>query len=147
MQCLKNCLQFNVLEGSVSSINPIPTDAFWPRNHWQWNDPHNVFIWIENCYLLTWNLAHTLCNLNALKEAIKFFWIWHEFFTEVIIYQHLQQVTYLLQEHFYLNIYYGNILLHFGLEGVKIHKIQKMFFSYPPPTNLQCKIIHSCNYS
>ena len=96
MQCLKNCLQFNVLEGSVSSINPIPTDAFWPRNHWQWNDPHNVFIWIENCYLLTWNLAHILCNLNALKEAIKFFWIWHEFFTEVIIYQHLQQVTYLL---------------------------------------------------
>ena len=28
MQCLKNDLSFNVLEGSVSSINPIPTDVF-----------------------------------------------------------------------------------------------------------------------
>ena len=30
---LKKCLQFNVSDGSVSSINPISTDVFWPRNH------------------------------------------------------------------------------------------------------------------
>ena len=39
-----------------------------------------------------------------------------------------------------------NILLHFALEGVKIHKIRKtFFFFYPPRINLQYKIIHSCN--
>ena len=35
MQCLKNGLEFNVSEGSVSLINPISTDLFWPRNRWQ----------------------------------------------------------------------------------------------------------------
>ena len=33
-----------------------------------------------------------------------------------------------LQEHFCLNIYYRNILLYFGLELVKNHKIKKIFF-------------------
>ena len=36
-----------------------------------------------------------------------------------------------LQEHNCLNIYYGNILLHFGLDGLKIHKTKKMFFFLP----------------
>ena len=35
MQGLKNSLQFNVSEGSVSSINPIFTVVFWYRNHWR----------------------------------------------------------------------------------------------------------------
>ena len=33
-----------------------------------------------------------------------------------------------LQEHFCLNIYYRNILLYFGFELVKNHKIKKIFF-------------------
>ena len=36
-----------------------------------------------------------------------------------------------LYKNIYLNIYYGNILLHFGLVGVKIHKINIIYiFSY-----------------
>ena len=42
-----------------------------------------------------------------------------------------------LQESFCLNIYYRNILLHFGWKWIK-NKIKKMFFfPYPPLTNLQ----------
>ena len=29
------------------------------------------FFWVENCYLLTWNLAHILSNLKAFKEGKK----------------------------------------------------------------------------
>ena len=35
--------------------------------------PHNLmkkapyFFWVENCYLLTWNLAHILSNLKTIK--------------------------------------------------------------------------------
>ena len=36
-----------------------------------------------------------------------------------------------LSEHICLNIYYGYILLHFGLEGVKIHTIKKKTFFVP----------------
>ena len=34
MQCLKNDLYFNVSDGSVSSINPVPTNIFWGCNCW-----------------------------------------------------------------------------------------------------------------
>ena len=54
------------------------------------------FFWVDNCYLLTWNLAHILSNLKTFLEAIKAFWMWLDIFTEVIIYQLFQQVTYLL---------------------------------------------------
>ena len=72
------------------------------------------------------------------------------FFTEVIT-QHFLQITYILlafvilqtlilfflcfsaicefQCRFYKNIYYGNVLLHFGLKEAKIHKIFKKCFS------------------
>ena len=36
--------------------------------------------WVENCYLLTWNLAHILSNLKTFKGAIKTFWIWRDTF-------------------------------------------------------------------
>ena len=36
--------------------------------------------WVENCYLLTWNLAHILSNLKSFKEAIKTFWMWPDIF-------------------------------------------------------------------
>ena len=36
-----------------------------------------------------------------------------------------------LQKHFCLNICYGNILLHFGLKAVKIHKVSKKCFFLP----------------
>ena len=42
-----------------------------------------------------------------------------------------------VSEHICLNIYYGYILLHFGLEGVKIHTIKKTFFLYPSLTNFK----------
>ena len=38
------------------------------------------FFCVEDCYLLTWNVAHILSDVI--------------FFTEAIIYQHVQQVTY-----------------------------------------------------
>ena len=80
MQSLKNGLQFNVSEGSVSSINPIPTDLFWPCNRLQrvgvkLSKSH--FFWIGNYYLLTWSLAHLLSNLKTFKKAIKT-WIWRK---------------------------------------------------------------------
>ena len=37
-----------------------------------------------------------------------------------------------LLEHFCLNICYGNILLHFGLEGDENHKIKKRLFLPTP---------------
>ena len=36
-----------------------------------------------------------------------------------------------LQKHFYHNVYYGNTLFHFGLERVKIIKIEKNIFLLP----------------
>ena len=36
------------------------------------------FFWVENWYLLTWNLAHMLSNLKTFKEAIKTSWMWHD---------------------------------------------------------------------
>ena len=36
-----------------------------------------------------------------------------------------------LLEHFCLNIHYENILLHFGLKGLKIHKTKKNVFFLP----------------
>ena len=73
---LKNDLQFNVSEGSLSSINTITLDVFWPCNSWQgweWNCPHHTSFSTKNCYLLNWNLAHMLSNLKT-------FWIWCDTF-------------------------------------------------------------------
>ena len=52
------------------------------------------FFCVEDCYLLTWNVAHILSNLKTFKEATKHVECDVIFFTEVIIYQHFQQVTY-----------------------------------------------------
>ena len=59
----------------------------------------------------------------------------------------LQVSIQFLKEQFYLNIYYGDILLDFGLKGVKNHKIKVRFFFYPPPINLQLKISNTCHYA
>ena len=39
IQCLKNGLLFDVSDGSVNSINPVPTDVL-PLNHWQ-----RIWVW------------------------------------------------------------------------------------------------------
>ena len=59
MQDLKIGLQFNVSEGSVCSINPIPTDVFdtvIADRRWEQNYPHH-FSWIEKCYLVYFKLS------------------------------------------------------------------------------------------
>ena len=38
------------------------------------------FFWVENCHLLTGNLAHVLSNLKTFKELIKTFWMWRDIF-------------------------------------------------------------------
>ena len=106
--------------------------------------------------------------LKRSKEQNIIFEYYVRCFTEVIINQHFLQETSLscfflrlqtlvlfflcfsvfarfnlfLEEQFLLNIYYGSVLLHFGLYGVKIHKIYNKCFFYPPPINLQYEIIH-----
>ena len=72
MQCYG--LLLSVSEGSVSSINPICNDVFWPCNRWWWGRtklPPPYFSWIQNCYLLNWNLAHIISNLRSFKKAKK----------------------------------------------------------------------------
>ena len=63
------------------------------------------------------------------------------FFTEVIIYQHLQQISHLYLVFVRLQTF---ILFHFGLNGTKIYKIEKKSKLNPPPTNLQSKKINTC---
>ena len=88
MQCLQNGSNSNVSDGLVSSINPIPTNIFWPHNHWHGTRaitliPLHTFFWIENSYWLIQNLAHILCNLKTFKKKQKsllktrryFFWL------------------------------------------------------------------------
>ena len=55
--------------------------------------PSTFFFLIDNCYLLTWNLAHILSNLKTIKKQLKHFEYDMAFFTEVISYQHFLQVT------------------------------------------------------
>ena len=128
------------------------------------------FFWVENCYLLTWNLAHILCNLKAFTEAIKTFWMWRHWSHHISAFSagnlpltvlvRLQTLVVFFvyfsafcefQCHFYQNTFVLTFimkyLLYFGIKGVEIHKIWKMVFFYSPPTNLQYKIIHSWNYS
>ena len=40
----------------------------------------SYFFWVENWYLLTWNLAHILSNLKSFKETLKSFWMWRDIF-------------------------------------------------------------------
>ena len=58
------------------------------------------------------------------------------FFTEVIIYQHLQQISHLYLVFVRLQTF---ILFHFGLNGTKIYKIEKKRKLNPPPTNFHPK--------
>ena len=58
--------------------------------------PAHFFFLIDNCYLLTWNLAHILSNLKTIKKQLKHFKYDMAFFTEVISYQHFLQVSQLL---------------------------------------------------
>ena len=118
------------------------------------------FFWVENWYLLTWNLAHMLSNLKTFKEAIKTSWMWHDIlywshhisassasnlpftcFCKIanfscifpLLFRCLQVLMSFLWEHFCLNIYYE--IFYFilvWLKGVKIHKIRKRFFSTHP---------------
>ena len=87
IQIFKNGLWFNVWDGSKSSINLIPTDVFWPRNHWRdgvWVKLHPRYVfWIGNSYWLTLNLAHIPNNLKIFKKAKKnflnkmWYFYWH----------------------------------------------------------------------
>ena len=147
---------------NLSSVNPIPIDGFWPCNRlwwWEWNYSHHIVFWKENYNLLTWNLTHILNNLKTFKKAMKEFWIWRAIFTEIIKYQHCLQVPQFLlafvklqtlvlffpcflvlcefESHFYKYIYYGNILLHFGLKGLFRNIFLKKSFSLPYSSLLQ----------
>ena len=51
----------------------------------------------------------------------------------------LQVLMTFLQENICLNIYYGNILLQFGLEGVKIYKIKNCWVFFRPTFNTFAK--------
>ena len=126
-------------------------------------------------YNLIKNLAHILNNLKTFKEAIMwhlwiceydviFYWSHHMSvfsagnldFTCFVRFQTL--VLFLLwfsafcefQCHFYkntFNIYYEIFYFILVWRGLKSIKLETCFFFYPPPTKLQYKIIHSCNYA
>ena len=40
----------------------------------------SYLFWIENCYLVTWNLANILMNLKSFTKAIRTFWICRDIF-------------------------------------------------------------------
>ena len=106
----------------------------------------SYFFLIENCHLLS---TYILSNVKTFKLVRNTFWIWRDIFTgghhissistgnlAFICFVWLQTLVLFflcfsgflrvsmsfLWEHFCLNIYYGNILLHFGLKGAKIYK-------------------------
>ena len=109
----------------------------------RWSYPHNTFFWIENYYLLTWNLARIrikkflkkqnnflnmtwlflprsscisiFCRKRSCQTLVLFFLCFSAFC----------ELQYLFYKNFCLNIYYRNILLHFGLEQVNIYEINK----------------------
>ena len=139
---LKNCIT-----RLIKYNNLIPTNIFWHRNHLR---GVRVRLFLDNCYLLTWNLVYILSNWKIFKIAIKNFWIWHDTsywghhtsafsagslaFTVCRFFYLFSNFSFILSLlfgilrasmsfHFSLNICYGNILPHFGLEGFKIHKI------------------------
>ena len=108
--------------------------------------PHHTFFRIENLYILTGYLVTHNVTLkfskNKKKKKKKDFEYDVMLFNEIIRYQHFLQEIWLLLvlvtlqtlvlfflcfsafcEFQCLNIYYGNILLHFGLVGVKIYEI------------------------
>ena len=46
---------------------------------WEWN--YHIIFWIDNCSLLTWNLAYILSNLKDFKKSKKrTVWIWRDIF-------------------------------------------------------------------
>ena len=44
-------------------------------------------------------------------------------------------------------MWFGNILLYFGLEGFKNHKIKKMFIVLPTIDKSTIKSVDACNYA
>ena len=85
LQCLKNSLQFNISNGSISPVNPIPSNVFWPRKCWRGGDEITpiIYFWTENCYWLIWNLVHILSNLKTLKKDWQFL---HQLSRNAILY-------------------------------------------------------------
>ena len=116
-----------------------------------WSYPHNTFFWIENYYLLTWNLARIRIKkfLEKQNNFLNMTWLFLPRSSCISIFCrkrscHLFSVTRLqtlvlfflcfsafcelqclFYKNFCLNIYYRNILLHFGLEQVNIYEINK----------------------
>ena len=43
---------------------------------WEWNYPHHIFFWIENCYLLTCSWAHILSNLKYFQRSNENILMW-----------------------------------------------------------------------
>ena len=70
---LQDCFYcyFQQINSAVANESLIPYNLFKKAS---------FFFWIENWYLLTWNLAHILSNLKTFKEAIKTFWMWCDIF-------------------------------------------------------------------
>ena len=122
---------------------------------WEWNYPHHIFFWIENCYLLTCSWAHILSNLKYFQRSNENILMWRHIScwsdhisafpegnlaftcfcsipdfssTFSLLFGFLRVSKSFLWQHFCLNIYYGNVLLHLGLVGLRI---KKLFFQIP----------------
>ena len=70
---LEDCFYFyfQQINSAVANESLIPYNLLKKASY---------FFWIENWYLLTWNLVHILSNLKTFKEAIKTFWMWCDIF-------------------------------------------------------------------
>ena len=114
------------------------------------------FICVENCYLLTWSLVHILSNLKTFKEVIKTFWMWRDIFywnhhIAAFSAGNLPFPCFCWIVNFSCNF---SLLFGFLPVSMSFYKntfvctfIVKNVFFYPPLTDLQYKVIHSCNYS
>ena len=136
-------------------------------------DPNHTLFLIENCYWLTWNLAHILSNLKNFQKSKK---IRHDIScTDVIKYQHFLQETWPLLTFVRLKslvlfllcflafcefscfFYKSTFVSTFTMEtfyfilawkGLKTIKLKKMFFFQPTFNKSAIKINKSsfCSY-
>ena len=96
----------------------------------------SFFFSVGNCYLLTWKMAHILSNSKTFKfspgNSYLFLLFCQTANFSCISFFFCFSVFCEFQYHFYKNIFDGNNLLHFGLEGVNIHTTEKIVFPFLP---------------
>ena len=133
-------------EVQLTLIPPTYIDLVNDDWEWEWNYPPSRFFLDRELLFIDLKFGtHTRYLKNFHKKSDNFYWNHHIsgffagnlrftcFFFFFPAFCKFQCPFY--KNIFYLNIYYGNLLLHFGLEGVKIHKyLIKNFFL--PTSNL-----------